>query len=260
MVQLGIFAWFSYPLPIEERLQMIKQAGFGAVSLWWGGTDEAEKHRQPELTRRLGLEIDNVHAPYGNTNALWEDGLEGEAYLQTLCSCLSDCSRHGIPTAVVHITRLSTRPAFTQTGMDRIKRLVEHAERVQVNLAIENLNSIPHLDRIYAKIPSGRLGFCYDSGHENFNHPDADCLSRYGDRLFAVHLHDNCGDADAHLLPYDGNIDWDSIKGKLKKARTIPYLTLEVDFKREHPQSWRYQSLSAEAFLALAYARLQRLV
>lgn len=260
MVQLGIFAWFSYPLPIEERLQMIRQAGFGAVSLWWGGTDEAEKHRQPELARRLGLEIDNVHAPYGNTNALWEDGLEGEAYLQTLCSCLSDCSRHGIPTAVVHITRLSTRPAFTQTGMDRVKRLVEHAERVQVNLAIENLNSIPHLDRIYAEIPSGRLGFCYDSGHENFNHPDADCLSRYGDRLFAVHLHDNCGDADAHLLPYDGDIDWSSIKEKLKKARTIPYLTLEVDFKREHPQSRRYQSLSAEAFLALAYARLQRLV
>ncbi len=35
MTKFGIFAWFSYPLPIEDRLQMIKQAGFDATSLWW---------------------------------------------------------------------------------------------------------------------------------------------------------------------------------------------------------------------------------
>ncbi len=259
MAQFGIFAWFSYPLPIEERLRLIRQAGFCATSLWWGDEDGLGKQRQPALARRLGLKIDNVHAPYSNTNALWESGLEGEAYLQTLCSCLADCRRHGIPTAVVHITRLSTQPPVTQVGLSRVKRLVECAEREQVNVAIENLNSIPHLDRIFAELRSERLGFCYDSGHEHFNHPDADCLTRYGDRLFAVHLHDNWGDADAHLLPYDGSIAWDTIKAKLKACRAIPYLTLEVDFKREHPKSARYLDLSAAEFLALAYARSQRL-
>ena len=143
--------------------------------------------------------------------------------------------------------------------MDRVKRLVEFAEQKQVNLAIENLNSIPHLDRIYAELSSERLGFCYDSGHEHFIHPNADCLSRYGNKLFAVHLHDNCGDSDAHLLPYDGTIEWDAVRTKLKACREIPYLTLEVDFKREHPKSALYRGLSAAEFLALAYARLQLL-
>lgn len=259
MAQFGIFAWFSYPLPIKERLQRIKQAGFNATSLWWGDEDGAEKHRQPELARRIGLAVDNVHAPYGNTNALWEDGIEGEAYLQTLLSCIGDCSLHGMPTAVVHITRLSIRPEVTRIGMDRVKRLVEFAEQKQVNLAIENLNSIPHLDSIYAELSSERLGFCYDSGHEHFIHPNADCLSRYRNKLFAVHLHDNCGDNDAHLLPYDGTIEWDAVRAKLKACREIPYLTLEVDFKREHPKSALYRDLSAAEFLALAYARLQLL-
>ena len=76
MAQFGIFAWFSYPLPIKERLQRIKQAGFSATSLWWGDEDGAEKHRQPELARHIGLAVDNVHAPYGNTPA-WHSNFRG---------------------------------------------------------------------------------------------------------------------------------------------------------------------------------------
>lgn len=104
-----------------------------------------------------------------------------------------------------------------------------------------------------------RLGFCFDSGHENFNHPQADCLSRYGDKLFAVHLDDNWGDDDTHLLPYDGTIDWTVLKEKLKNCRSIPYLTLEVDFNRGHHKSLLYKDLSPAAFLSSAYQRLLQL-
>ncbi len=31
---LGIFSWFSYQLPIQERLQLIKEAGFNTTALW----------------------------------------------------------------------------------------------------------------------------------------------------------------------------------------------------------------------------------
>ncbi len=87
----------------------------------------------------------------------------------------------------------------------------------------------------------------------------ADCLSRYGDKLFAVHLDDNWGDDDTHLLPYDGSIDWDTLKEKLKKCRDIPYLTLEVDFNRDHHKSLIYKDLSPAAFLSSAYQRLLQL-
>lgn len=108
-------------------------------------------------------------------------------------------------------------------------------------------------------IESDHLGFCYDSGHENCFHQDADCLSLYGNRLFAVHLDDNFGDADTHLLPYDGTVNWNSIKEKLKKCESIDYLTLEVDFNPKHEKSQIYKGLSAEEFLALAYEKTLKL-
>lgn len=40
MKGLSIFSWFSYPLPLQERLELIKNAGFDATALWWG--DEFE--------------------------------------------------------------------------------------------------------------------------------------------------------------------------------------------------------------------------
>lgn len=131
---------------------MIKQAGFDATSLWWGNEDGEDKNHQPEMARQLGLEIDYIHALCDNPNDLWLDGINGDHYLNTLFSCVDDCNRHCVPTAVIHITRLSLKPIISQIGMERIKRLVDFAERKQVNLAIENLNSINHLDYIYAKI------------------------------------------------------------------------------------------------------------
>ncbi|MDE7285123.1 MAG: sugar phosphate isomerase/epimerase, partial [Lachnospiraceae bacterium] len=169
---------------------------------------------------------------------------------------ISDCERHNIPTVVMHITRLLFKPEITQIGLDRIKRLVDLAEKEQINLALENLDSIQHLDYVYDNIKSKYLGFCYDSGHEYLVHRDADCLTRYGDKLFAVHLDDNCGDDDTHLLPYDGNINWDVLMQKLKKCKDLRYLTLEVDFNRKHEKSLLYKGLSADEFLELAYKRI----
>lgn len=140
MKGLSIFSWFSYPLPLQERLELIKNAGFDATALWWGDEFE-DKNRQPEMTRRLGLEIDYVHAPADNPNALWLDNIDGDSYLNQLLSCIEDCRRHDIPTAVIHVTRLSSRPPVTQLGIDRIKRLVDLAEQKQVNWRLKILTA-----------------------------------------------------------------------------------------------------------------------
>jgi sugar phosphate isomerase/epimerase len=252
MTKRGIFSWFSFDFPIQRRLQMIRNAGFEAVSLWWG--DENRQH-QPDMARRLGLELDNVHAPFPDANRLWMDGLDGEDYLNTLLTCVSDCAQHDIPTVVVHITGFTSPPEITRIGVERVKRLVGFAEDKKVRLAFENLNFLQHLDYIFEHITSDYLGFCYDSGHENCFHPSADCLSRYGSKLFAVHLDDNPGNLDTHLLPYDGTVNWEGVKRKLKQCRDIRYLTLEVDFNTNHEASRIYRNLSADEYLALAYEK-----
>ncbi|MGN7385233.1 hypothetical protein [Paenibacillus sp. SAFN-117] len=32
---ITIYDWFGYELPIKERYQLIKEAGFDGVLLWW---------------------------------------------------------------------------------------------------------------------------------------------------------------------------------------------------------------------------------
>ena len=34
------------------------------------------------------------------------------------------------------------------------------------------------------------------------------------DRVVTVHAHDNHGEKDEHLLPWEGTIDWDAVLGE----------------------------------------------
>lgn len=257
MTGTGIFSWFSYNLPIEERITLIKNAGFDAASLWWDGEN---KNKELEITRKLGLRIDNIHAPFPNANDIWIDCSGGDDYIDMLISCVNDCATHEIPAAVIHTSSFSNPVGISELGLDRIKKLVEAAENKRIKLAFENLNSLQHLDYIFGSIKSEYVGFCYDSGHENCNHPDADCLSLYGDRLFAVHIDDNFGDGDTHLLPFDGTINWTVTLNKLKKCRAIDFLTLEVDFNPKHEKSRIYENLKAEEYVRSAHEKAVRLL
>ncbi|MDR0896997.1 MAG: sugar phosphate isomerase/epimerase [Oscillospiraceae bacterium] len=255
MPRLGMFAWFSYELPIEKRLQLIQEAGFDAVSLWWG---EELRLAHPALARQMGLAIDNIHTPFERPNNLWLDGAAGDAYLATLMQCVWDCAALSIPTMVIHPGSMRNFVPVSQIGLDRIAKLVHEAEKNGVNLAFENLGFLDHLEAVLAAFSSKRVGFCFDSGHEHFNHPDAHCLAKYGSRLFAVHLDDNFGDNDTHLLPFDGSVNWPEIAHDLATARPLSYLTLEVDFNRQHEKAAAYTTLSAAKYLARAYERAVR--
>ena len=258
MNKVGMFSWFSYPMAIQKRFELIKEAGFDATSLWWA---ESDRNSQPDMARGIGLEIDNIHAPFHNmSNNLWLDGVDGEDYLNLLISCVNDCNMHDIETVVIHATGFRTVPAISQVGIDRIKKLVDFAEKKEVNLAFENLSTLDHLDYILTNIDSERVGFCYDSGHEHCGHLDANCLKLYGDKLFAIHIDDNFGDADTHLLPYDGTANWENIKQDIKNSRKIKYYTLEVDFNPNDVHSDIYKKLSALEFLQLAYTKVQKVI
>ena len=264
---IGICTWFSYHLPLEERLQLIKNAKFDATCLWWG--DEHEE-KEPELARKMGLQIDNIHAPFDNANSLWQEGIDGDDYQNILISCVKDCAVHDIPTVVIHLTGLPPYPPISEVGLKRIEKIIGVAEQKKVRLAFENLWALKHLDEVFNKFPSPYVGLCYDSGHENLNQYH-DCLELYGDRLFALHINDNFNDpllsdgttnwnSDAHVLPFDGTVDWNEKMQKLKKCNGVGYFTLEVNFNRKHEKCAMYEPLSAQEYLDLAYEKAIKLL
>jgi len=231
---------------------MIKQAGFGGISLWWGDERDADYIKHPEQAREMGFLVENAHVGYKRTNNLWLDNIDGASMTDYLIQCVKDCAVAEVPAIVVHLTTGKTPPPFNAMGLDRIKRIVEQAERLNANIALENLRKPEYLEFVLGEIDSPRLGFCYDSGHHLLYAPNEDLLGKYGDRLMAIHLHDNDGSADQHLLPFDGNIDWIKTMGAIKATGYSGGVSLEV-------LKTKYEVLTAEEFLQAAFERAKRL-
>jgi L-ribulose-5-phosphate 3-epimerase len=172
-----------------------------------------------------------------------------------LSTCIVECAEHDIPTAVVHLSSGDNPPPPNQIGLDRLKRLVEMAERKNVNIALENLRKIEYLDFAFSNIQSGRLGLCYDSGHENCYTKGSDLLTKYGSKLMALHLHDNDGTDDQHQIPGEGNIYWSVIHEKLSISGYSCRIALEVTnefsqfYGKETPEEFLFRAFQTAGAL-----------
>jgi len=260
-MNIGIFSYFGYPIPLEDRAKMISNAGFKSVMLWWANDikDNPPTSKQPELFRKHGLEIANAHLPFDRINALWDDNLDGESLYEMLAACVSDCGTYDIPVAVMHVSRGDTPPKPSDIGFDRIKRLTALGEKLNVDIAFENTRNLDYLDLIFSRIKSDRLKFCYDSGHEYAVNKmlgiDIDLLEKYGDKLAALHLHDNDGTGDQHLMPFDGTAPWEEIMARLRITGYKGDLTLENEATKKDIVKY-----SPEEYLAESMKRARRLL
>jgi len=247
---ITIYDWFGYELPIRERYQLIKEAGFDGVLLWWSDYLNRQDYRNaPLIAREAGLFIENVHTPFQIQNDLWLNNLDGEAATNCYLQCITDCSEFEIPTMVVHLPE--DNYPYNALGLDRIKRITEKAEQLDVNVALENIRNLTNLTYVLEQVDSARVGFCYDCAHHYRYNPGVDLLSIYGSRLMALHLHDNNGNA-THRLPFDGTIDWPAVIKKITETGYSGALAIEV-------MNWDYLNLSPNEFVREAYARAKNL-
>ena len=252
----GIYDCFGYgpgyDVPFRQRYKLIRDAGFDCVMLWWSdrfGRGEGFE-KDADLARDAGLRIENMHAPVHAQNDLSLDNEQGDHVFHEYLKCVDDCHMHHIPTVVIHLP--DDEYPVNDIGNDRIDRIIDRAGMLDVHVAFENLRNIHNLSLVLNRAAFSHVGFCYDSCHHINYASDMDLLELYGNRLKAIHLHDNGGSHNQHQLPFDGNVDWPLIMGKLKKAGYNGAITLE-------PMNWDYTHLGIEGFLALAYERAKKL-
>ncbi len=72
------------------------------------------------------------------------------------------------------------------------------------------------------------LRFCFDIGHA---HIEGDALAGFHtmrESIVVAHIHDNHGEKDEHLLPWEGTIDWEATLGELAAATEPIPLVLEL--------------------------------
>lgn len=258
---ISIFGIIGNELPTKEKYRLIKKAGFDGVFMHWDDKfGDYDFRSNPGYARNEGLCVENMHTPFERINSLWDDNLEGQSIVDNLQQCVMDCATYDIPTMIVHISGGNNPPAINNLGLNRIKTIVEKAERNGINIALENLRRPDYLDAVFDQIKSDRLGFCYDSGHHHCRTPNLDLLGKFGSKLMALHLHDNdgyitgAGSEDQHRLPFDGTIDWPTVMKKIAGTGYTGATALEVV-----NMGYEYLADKPEEFLHIAYERAKKL-
>lgn len=252
--KLGIFSWFGFLLPLQERLRLIKNTGFESTILWWEdetGCVPVKKDHMPLMVRDMGLVIENIHAPFNSCNDFWSESAKSrDAVVNLHVSWMEDCKKHNISTMVIHITDGRNPPAFNRYGLYAINKIAYAAEELKIKIAIENTACQEYVPIVLSEIASPYIGFCYDSSHDWLLAADKFfILKELCHRLFAVHFSDNDEVDDRHWLPGEGTINWQLAGDIFPSGTYTGALTLEV-----HPKAEDLLK-SPEIFLAKAYER-----
>lgn len=202
------------PKPLFDKL---KSVGFSAVLFHMGGEYPAQSIADDIVA--AGLEIENVHGPMTFVNEMWIPGSEGDEVAKRWISEMELCASIGVKRIVYHVSAGNNYPPIHQCGIDRFSRMAEAAERLDIDMCLENQRFFHFIDYIYANIDSNHLKFCYDSGHEACFSQTKLALPKYRNRLAALHLHDNDGvyNHDQHLFPGSSTgVDWDYVRKNLE--------------------------------------------
>lgn len=266
--KLGIHVFAHSPKhSLCDQIDMIARVGWDGITMKWDPerTDEAVA-----CAARNRLYFQSLHAPFGQVNAMWDEGEAGEAMMARLTGCLEDCARYDIPVMVIHsFIGFDVPYVPTQTGLDRFGRIIEMAEKKGVRLAFENVEGEEYLDaimRTYGHLDT--VGFCLDTGHQMCYNHNRDFLSEYGHKLIHTHLNDNLGQRgerittrdDLHLTMGDGIADWARIMADIRRTgyRDMLICELSITNKPQGHELDRYVAMSREEFYAYALAAAKR--
>ena len=151
----------------------------------------------------------------------------------------------GIPLAVIHpIAWYSSEVKYgdwVRANMAFLSPLVEYARAKGVRLCIENMPSDREApdNHLYGSCALNisslakklDVGICWDVGHANISgYKQSEQLEILKGKLDVLHIHDNGGKGtkDAHLLPFDGTVDWEDVAFGMRCCGFDGVLDVEV--------------------------------
>ncbi|MEG2716633.1 MAG: sugar phosphate isomerase/epimerase [Eubacterium sp.] len=242
-MKYSMFSWFGYFMPFEERIRIIKEAGFDEVMISW--EDELEpyavkKEKFPDIVRNAGLGITNIHAPFAGYNTIWgKNPTFAKPLLDEFKGFVRDCSTFEIPAMVVHTCDIDLNEHQWENGLSFFSELADVGEKYGVDIAVENVSRQYLLTYLLDNIQTEHFGMCYDTSHDYMLHCGrGQILKKYGNRIKALHLSDNDLHIDRHWIPGEGQIPFNEVMPEILKIG-LDFISYEVsaneDWKKQEP-------------------------
>jgi sugar phosphate isomerase/epimerase len=119
-----------------------------------------------------------------------------------------------------------------------IEHLNIFAKERGAQLLLENIPSeLSSPEHIQSFIQYTRLDLkvCFDTGHAHMAGGVQPAFRTLRERTAAIHVHDNHGEKDEHLLPFEGKIDWAQTIRDLRSAGGQFPIFFELNGERKEP-------------------------
>ena len=221
---------------IIDTIDAIKKAGFKNVFIQWYNNKEwyPSQEQQLKYIREKDLNVIFAHLGYQNINNIWLENEEGNRLVDSYKNDIRICRENNIPMVIMHLAGKNDAPKYNKLGLERLKEIVDYAQSLDIKVAFENTKIKGYLEYVIENINNENVGICFDSGHYHAHFKDELDFSKFKNRIFAVHLHDNDQSDDLHLIPFDGTLDWKNVVKKLKINNYSGPITLELFYRDEY--------------------------
>src|SRR5271155_2854358 len=128
--------------------------------------------------------------------------------------------------------RQEADPRKIDAAFSSLEHLTVFAKARGVTIALENtpseLGSPSSLQHFITDTHLHDLRLCFDTGHAHMETGVEASFDMMRDRVATTHVHDNHGDKDEHLLPFEGTIDWDAALAALGTTSQPLPIVLEL--------------------------------
>jgi sugar phosphate isomerase/epimerase len=266
----------------RELLGQIAEAGFQGLEIFCSRShfDYNSKAEVQEVARALGdhrLTLASLHAPTSRDLSATREGGQPLSICEVervrRVEAMDELKRaidvaEDLPFSrmIFHMggPRETADPRKRDAAFSSLEHLILHARHLGVTICVENTTSemgAPSYLRAFVdETRLAGLRFNFDIGHANLaegaeGNRIADGFAPLRELVASVHVHDNHGDKDEHLPPYEGNINWPAAAELLKTAPDAQLLPVTLELKEKVGS----EAASAQEQLAAARKSLARL-
>jgi protein FrlC len=250
-MNIGLSSFLFVYFALGDAIHKTAEAGFDAIDIWGGRPHAYRKDLAPDEIRQINALLDRNHLRVASfIPAQFR-------YPTSLCSSNETIRQDSVAyileavetAAVLKAPVVSVCPGHTVHGQpkqDAWRRLEESLEVIcqragqhGLRIALEPadayetdlMNTVSEAMAMVNKLDFPNLGIVLDSGHVNLTHESfAQAIQAAGTRLFHVHVDDNHGQRDQHLIPGDGACRIQELIACLREAGYSGTLSAELSW------------------------------
>lgn len=247
-MKLSIWSNYYHELSVEEAVEALLRNGITAAEL-------ADEHaiqllnRDPDVVKTgkqfaTFIKARNFEISQGH---LWIQVkiCTDDTAIKKLYRWIDLYEAIGIKNMVLHCDPLFdsglNNIERAQKNIKKLKLLATYIQNKDVTICLENLgpirrdetqvidHSAEDLLYIINGIGSDKFGICLDTGHLNLTHKNQrEFIQKAGSKLKALHIADNHGYNDEHLMPGGGDIDFKEVVDALRAINYSGLFNLEI--------------------------------